>query len=643
MNSKKENSSGNIPTWLEGIIGVTESSSERKEIEAKFVLKIKDAKSLIEHPETKKYTLEQFYLPVDVVIAHLSKNDAPDEELASYSEWRIRKKNTAYLFTCKRNLKGCVGVRDEYETPISKESYKKLKYHAQRESNSLFVKKTRYTRLLEIAEQPIAIEVDVYTETGAGITNLDFVTCEIEVPKIGILDSIRSRAALHPALSFLGFGLDATDIKQLSNKYLAQYGFIKETYKEFKQWLKEVSISNIIDWVDQKEGTFSFDDKEVLTQKLGQLAKLNISKSAVRSQINQPMYLRSQGVLESLAFKLHDSIGRIKSDEKQTILDQQGNGWLRDFHVIVSSDPYLRLSSKPQIFRPGLGHSNTTTRGAHTLDVISCSAQIAQQLGLNVDLCMAIAALHDIGHPAGGHVGEELIYELSGKKFKHHIFSLSLADLFSMNLQREVQVGAFYHKSGGGKLQAPRGKPEEYGVVRIADKVSYVPWDFFDSIRNGFISESKDVDDIKEILGNSPLEWINTLIEAVVVESASVYKVSFSSFSNEIYDAYKKARFIIFNEVHKKICWDRLKSDYFLAYSSITQSFPNVDPVPIIAYMTDSEMVKIAQLTESLPKNKILEYDDYSSHGFGFLDIIDCIKENKDGKDLYYSTIRDKL
>lgn len=631
---------GALPDWLEGIVTSNDKQSERKEIEAKFVLKKKDAIPLIEHPDAIKYDIEQFYLPAKIVKSYLPNKYLPHDSVETYSEWRIRKKNDSYLFTCKRNNENTIGIRDEYEVTIDKETYDLFISHVRNEIKPEFVKKTRYTHIIEISDEKIAVEVDVYYETGAGKVDLNYVTCEIEVPTEEILGSIRSRASLHPSLAFLGLGFDATEVKQLSNKFLAKNSFIKSDYLELKNWIKETRISKVVDLMNIQEKEYSLKTKEEILANIEYIEKLVSSNDKNREQLNASIYLRAQGVLKPLRFSIFNSLGRLRKDSNQSVLDTYGNGWLRDFHVIVSNDSYLRLSSKPQIFRPGIGHQNTTTRGAHTLDVISCSAQIAQQLGLNIELCMAIAALHDIGHPAGGHIGEEIIYELSNKKFKHHIFSLSLSELFSMNLLKEVQVGAFYHKTGGGKLQTPRNKPEEYGVVRVADKVSYVPWDFFDSIRNGFITENHETQLIMKVLGKTPLEWINKLIKAIVVESASMYKVSFTEYSKDIFFAFKEARNIIYNHVHKEIKWDLLRSEYTLVFESIKKSFPDIDPVPIIAYMTDNELIRIAQLSESRAKNHKLSYNDYLSQGFGFLDIVDLLKDgNFNEQNLYYTHI----
>jgi HD domain len=643
--STKTTNRGKAPGWLESNVSIaTAVCSKREEIEAKFILHKKDAQAALQYPDVKKYIIEQFYLPVSVVESVLPKDVAPDD-LRTYSEWRIRKKNDAHLFTCKRTKEGITGVRDEYETSLDEQIYVQLKKEALRDGAAYFVKKIRYTRSQEIAQEEVTIEIDVYSETGSGKLDMDFVTCEVEVASVEILELIRNHGAINSDFAFLGLGLDATGVEELSNKYLAQYGFNKNSFSEYKTWLKKKSVTDLAAWADKQGDMPGAIWKKSLLQKVERLASLSVTPATYKQKLQQTAYIQAQGVLQSLAFTESDSLGRSEeTGQHQQQMDRLGYGWLRDFHTIVSSDPYLRLSWKPQIFRPGLGHNNTTTRGAHTLDVIACSAQLSKQLGLNTELCMAIAAIHDIGHPAGGHVGEEILLKLSGRHFKHHVFSLSLADLFSMNVLKEVQVGAFFHKSHGGKLETPPGKPQEFGVVRIADKIAYVSWDFYDSVRNNFIRKEGIPDEIYEVLGKEPLDWINTLIKAVVLESANFYKVSFSTRSGDIFDAYATAKSLIYNKVHTAIEWNRLKTDYSLAYQCIQASFPGLDPVPIIAYMTDAELVQVAKIFEAQPKGITVPEQFYNAQGFGFLDIVNILRKMAtDDLQIYYTSIRGKL
>ena len=628
--------------------------TKRDEMEAKFLVEKKDAQDAINHKDNKKYLIEQIYLPVDIVESFLPEKiiQKIPKDLREYSEWRIRKKsdwqinknNDNYYFTCKRQT-DIDGVREEHNPRINKTIFNQLKNQAIKNGVDYFIKKIRYTRKIIITQQTVTVDIDEYLESSAGKMDFDFVTCELEVESVKILDLIRRRNTFHPELTFLCLGLDVTGESEFSNKCLAQYGFTKSNFNKYKKSLKEKGIIDIVKWAcENPQLCHDLEKKKTFSQKIEQFSSFGITTSIYNKVKNQSAYIQAHGGLQSLAFKESDSLGRpTEPNDHQKMLDKMGYGWLKDFHTIVSSDPYLRLSWKPQIFRPGLGHNNTTTRGAHTLDVISCASQISRQLGLNTELSMAIAALHDIGHPAGGHMGEKFLSKLSKKKFEHHIFSPSLAELFSMNLLEEVRIGASYHKSHGGKLQIPPEKSQEFGVVRIADKIAYVAWDFYDSVRNGFIRKEDIPNSIYETLGKMPLDWINTFIKAVVIESASLYNVSFSSFSKKIFDAFETAKNLIFNRVHNIIEWERLETDYNLVFEGIKRSFPDLDPVPIVAYMTDIELIKVANIFEALPKKSIVKIDQFLEQGFGFVDMINILKDiPKDDSKIYYNYITAK-
>ena len=196
---------------------------------------------------------------------------------------------------------------------------------------------------------------------------------------------------------------------------------------------------------------------------------------------------------------------------------------------------------------------------------------------------------------------------------------------------------------------APDGKPQEYGVLRLADKISYSPWDIFDSIQNGYltqeqiaeISKKKLGQSVFNILGYKPMDWIWTLTRASVKESAEAHRVRFSERSGEIYAAYEEARRIVYEEVHPKIYWGSLKAQLQMAYEKIEISFPDIDDVvPIVAYITDQELVELTKIIENEPKNKPLSIDNLRTHGFGFCELIDKVREiGSSSKLIYYQSI----
>ena len=78
------------------------------------------------------------------------------------------------------------------------------------------------------------------------------------------------------------------------------------------------------------------------------------------------------------------------------------NDFQRDRDRIIHAKAFRRLEDKTQVFTPGL-HDHFRNRLTHTIEVAQVSRTIATALGLNEDLCEALALAHDIGHPPFAH------------------------------------------------------------------------------------------------------------------------------------------------------------------------------------------------------------------------------------------------
>lgn len=344
-------------------------------------------------------------------------------------------------------------------------------------------------------------------------------------------------------------------------------------------------------------------------------------------------------VLKDAKFTSEKSLGREIETRKLKQLDHWGKGWLNDFHTIFTSIPFRRLFLKPQVFRVNEGSVDTTTRGTHSLDVISLSQQLCKHLGLNCDYASAMAALHDVGHPPLGHIGEETLSELSGRKFKHNYFSLSLAEIFGMNLLIETLVGASLHKTHGGKFPLPNA-PLEVIVLRIADKISYVPRDVFDGIRNGYLKKIDIPGRIFDVLGDTPEKWFETLIDTIVIESAAGMNINFSEKSGKVFESYKTCRKIVYKKLHDSIHWKRTKLNMGICYDYNKRVFSDIDPVVITAYMTDEEVNRLAKIIESAPVGHLFTEVELKNKGFGFLEIVNVIKmEKMAARHIYYNSL----
>jgi dGTPase len=195
----------------------------------------------------------------------------------------------------------------------------------------------------------------------------------------------------------------------------------------------------------------------------------------------------------------------------------------RDRDRILHSNAFRRLKHKTQVF---IHHEDDhfRTRLTHTLEVAQIARSIARPLGLDEDLCEAIALGHDLGHPPFGHAGERALDEaliLYGG-FDHNAQSLRVVTMLErryplfdgLNLTWETLEGLVKHN---GPLTDEDGTPigayaghalpfairayieqhdldlhrsasMEAQVAAIADDIAYDTHDIDDGLRAGLLS-----------------------------------------------------------------------------------------------------------------------------------------------------------
>lgn len=194
----------------------------------------------------------------------------------------------------------------------------------------------------------------------------------------------------------------------------------------------------------------------------------------------------------------------------------------RDRDRIIHCKAFRRLKHKTQVFIAPLG-DHYVTRLTHTLEVSQIARTIARALNLNEDLTEAISLGHDLGHTPFGHVGEEVLNNLSPEGFRHNEQSIRVVDLLEkdgqgLNLTWEVRDGILKHAKTGADILG-----EEWGLVdtlegqvcKIADIIAYINHDIGDAVRAGIISE-EDLPKPTALLGRSHSERINTLVSGVI-------------------------------------------------------------------------------------------------------------------------------
>ena len=167
------------------------------------------------------------------------------------------------------------------------------------------------------------------------------------------------------------------------------------------------------------------------------------------------------------------------------------NDYERDRDRIIHSRAFRRLENKTQVFTQRYS-DHFRNRLTHTLEVAQISRTVAKALGLNTDLVEALALVHDVGHPPGGHSGESELDRLMRQHhdvFDHNLHALRIVESFEqkyaafrgLNLTFEVREGIIKHSRD--YLPATHPELEEYRLeerppleaqlIDVADEIAY--------------------------------------------------------------------------------------------------------------------------------------------------------------------------
>ena len=202
--------------------------------------------------------------------------------------------------------------------------------------------------------------------------------------------------------------------------------------------------------------------------------------------------------LSAKAFKLENSKGRFKEYDEDAVYSAI-NPFVLDSIKLLSSKSSRRLAYKTQVFNKPY-NKHIRTRKSHTEEVEASSMLVSNLLGLNIYLCSAIAKGHDLGHFPFGHTTEQRftkkLREENGKDYlvlDHSLMGLVILHQIEregagLNLMYETMEGILNHSTGGGSFQTMGSIPEEYKVVRYADKIAYLFSDINDAERLGTLN-----------------------------------------------------------------------------------------------------------------------------------------------------------
>lgn len=246
--------------------------------------------------------------------------------------------------------------------------------------------------------------------------------------------------------------------------------------------------------------------------------------------------------LSPLAQKSAQSRGRIREEEA----DESRTCYQRDADRIVHSKAFRRLMHKTQVFLSPEG-DHYRTRMTHTLEVSRIARTVCRALLLNEDLAEAAAYGHDLGHTPFGHAGEIALTEATGKPFHHNEQSLRVVDVIErdgagLNLTYEVRMGILGHT--GERI------PEtlEGQVVRISDRIAYINHDIEDAVRAGILTGEDIPKPLRDALGASRSERINTLVCNMIDYCEKTGKIGMDA---PVADAMEQLRQFMFERVYR--------------------------------------------------------------------------------------------
>lgn len=236
-----------------------------------------------------------------------------------------------------------------------------------------------------------------------------------------------------------------------------------------------------------------------------------------------------------------NSKGREKHEEKCELRTD----FQRDRDRIIHCKAFRRLKHKTQVFlSPESDHYRT--RLTHTLEVSQIARTIARALRFNEDLTEAIALAHDLGHTPFGHAGERALASLYPGGFTHFEQSVRVCRVIEragegLNLTAEVIDGILHHTRGDW-AQTPEGK-----IVRFSDRIAYINHDIDDAVSAGVITEDDIPLDIRQILGFSKSERIDTLVKSVVLNT----KTDDVKMDEATMSAYEALHMFLFDTVYR--------------------------------------------------------------------------------------------
>lgn len=297
---------------------------------------------------------------------------------------------------------------------------------------------------------------------------------------------------------------------------------------------------------------------------------------------------------------------RFSKKQYNIIETETSDPFLNDKIKILESKSFRRLQGKALVYCRDLNfiNPNIRDRAIHTSEVIALSSKIAKQLNLNLQLTEAIAAGHDIGHIPFSHLGEEVFSEYAKKKFRHHIFSVVMAQKVErkgkgLNLTYETLNGILNHSHSSEKTRQ-NNQSKEGKVVMIADDIANTFSNINDAIRMGYFKESPKE---AKLLGKDQREREYNLVKALIKESKRKKDISFQD-SKEV-KIFKKLKDSMYENFYLKQNKKREKKVLLNVIKFIKKIIPKINPLLVVSMMTDYEVQIINKEIEKGRKKEL--------------------------------------
>ncbi|WP_319592010.1 HD domain-containing protein [uncultured Draconibacterium sp.] len=241
--------------------------------------------------------------------------------------------------------------------------------------------------------------------------------------------------------------------------------------------------------------------------------------------------------------------------------------FFRDQTAIIHSMPFRRLKHKTQVFfSPENDH--VCTRIEHVMHVATIGATICKGLNnhgwnLNIEMAFAIGLGHDLGHAPFGHAGETALNKKLNSDFNfiHEVNSYRVIQYLAnygkgLNLTYGVKDGIINHNGEKfsqylepfselndlDEIKDRKSLASSYEgiIVRFSDSIAYLGRDIEDAMVAKFITLSDVPEEIRENVGKSNGDIINSLIIDLINNSKDSSKIGFSDEMYEKLNILKK-------------------------------------------------------------------------------------------------------